>query len=112
MPAAHRSTQRPWPRGGCPQDSYPSAQRAFNLETTAADSPTASLPKSAASASPMLPVDTPFRYNHGSTASTLLERRTYGGTSEERNRRPSPERSRARGIVTATAPIPLKTSRS
>src|SRR5579871_6820262 len=97
MPSAHRYTQRSLPSDARFHIAYSSAQRAFNLETTAAESPAACLPNNAASASRMSPVDTPFRYNQGSTASTLFERRTYGGTSEERNRRPSPERSRARG---------------
>src|SRR3972149_8327682 len=112
MPSAHRYAQRSLPRGARFQASYSLIQHAFSLETTAADRPAASLPTSAASASPMLPVETPFRYNHGSTASTLLERRTYRGTSEDRNRTPSPERSLLRGIVTGTGPIALKTSRS
>src|ERR1019366_8638087 len=106
MPSAHRYTQRSLPSGWRLHRSYSWPQRVFRRETTAADSPTASFPTKAWSASLMLPVEIPFRYNHGSAASTLLARRTYGGTSVERNTAPSPERSRTLGTCTRTGPMP------
>ena len=72
----------------------------------AADSPGASLPSSAVSASEKSPVDTPFKYNHGSKVSMLLVRLKYGGKIVEVNLiRPFCEsgcRSRIRGALTAT----------
>ena len=60
----------------------------------------------------MSPVDTPCKYNHGNAASTAFARRTYGGTSVERNTAGSMMRERAFGTRTPTGPKPVNNSRS
>ncbi len=76
----------------------------------------ASLPSSADSASWKSPVEMPRRYSVGSRASRLRVRRAQRGRMAEVNRmRSSPSaapRSRTLGRATATAPIPVCTSRS
>ena len=84
---------------------------AFSREITGADNPRACSPSNAVNASCMLPVETPFRYSHGSTASTARDRRTYRGTSPERKHAPASERSRTLGTCTVTGPMPVNTSR-
>ncbi len=54
----------------------------------------------------------PFRYSQGSAASIVFARRTYGGTSDERNTTGSPVRERTFGTFTDTGPTPVTTSRS
>ncbi len=109
MPSAHRYTQssssdRPH------QLRHSSSQTRFRRLTTFADSPRAdSSPTSADTAARIFPVDTPCRYSHGTAASTLAERRTYGGTSDERNVAGEPSRLRDFGTFTSTAPIPVST---
>jgi hypothetical protein len=65
-----------------------------------ADNPGASRPNRAVSASLKSPVDTPFRYSHGSSSSIVLVRRKYGGNIAELNLI-SFARSRTRGASTA-----------
>ena len=96
----------------CPRHAWYSwLQRRLSRATTGADSPFASGPTSAASASRMSPVDTPCRYSHGSAASSDFALRTYGGTSVERNTATCSVRERALGKRTLTAPRPVNTSR-
>ena len=78
----------------------------------AGDSPFTDSPNSAFSASSKSLVDTPFRYSQGMTASSRRVFFRYGGNSSERNRRPSPARSRVFGIRTGTVPMPVRISRS
>jgi hypothetical protein len=63
-----------------------------------ADNPGASRGNRAVSASLKSPVDTPFRYSHGSSSSIVLVRRKYGGNIAELNLI-SFSRSRARGAA-------------
>jgi len=60
----------------------------------------------------MSPVEMPRKYSQGKAASTRLALRTYGGTSDELNLIPPPERSRTLGILTVTLPTPVTISRS
>ena len=76
-----------------------------------AESPGASAPKSAASASENSPLEIPFRYSHGNNASMLRLRRRYRGTMFELNRT-CPLRSCTRGAFTATWPKPVWMVRS
>jgi hypothetical protein len=82
---------------------------------TAADNPAAE-PKNAASAGTKSPVDSPCRYNSGSTSATFGLRRHHGGKITDRNRtRPpvagSTRRSSTRGARTLTAPAAVVTCR-
>ncbi len=53
----------------------------------------------------------PCKYNHGNAASTAPARRTYGGTSADRNTAGSATRDQAFGTRTPTGPKPVSTSR-
>jgi hypothetical protein len=57
----------------------------------------------------MSPVEMPCRYNHGSAAYSDFARRTYGGTSRERNAARASVLERAFGMRTATDPSPVST---
>lgn len=90
----------------------PEAHCAFSRLTTLADKPLASSPSSTLNASPMSPVDIPFRYSQGSAALTRGDFLTYGGTIVELNFTPDPDRSRTFGTFTASGPAAVNTSRS
>src|SRR3954464_4769613 len=80
-----------------------------------ADSPPASGPSNAASASSKSPLEMPLRYRIGIRTSRLFERRAYGGRIADVNRMrlsPAPVRSRTRGARTATGPRPVRMARS
>src|SRR3954464_2124809 len=80
-----------------------------------ADSPPASGPSNAASASSKSPLEMPLRYRIGIRTSRLFERRAYGGRIADVNRMrlsPAPMRSRTRGARTATGPRPVMIARS
>ena len=76
------------------------------------DNPFTDSPNSAVSASSKTFVDTPFRYNHGSTVSSRVAFFRYGGSNSERKQRPPPARSRVFGTPTFTGQIPVRISRS
>ncbi len=82
---------------------------------TGADSPAAE-PKNPSSAGAKSPVDSPCRYNSGSTSATFGLLRHHGGKTTERNRARAPVtgstlRSSTLGARTATAPAAVRTSR-
>src|SRR3954464_3883417 len=80
-----------------------------------ADSPAASGPSNAESASSKSPLEMPLRYRIGIRTSRLFERRAYGGRIADVNRMrlsPAPMRSRTRGARTATGPRPVMIARS
>src|ERR1700744_959052 len=112
MPSGHQETQRHPDRSRLFHCSNSSAQAAFRRLTTLADSPLACSPSSSDSASPMSPVDTPRRYSHGSDDDTRGDLRTQGGTIDELNLTPVPERSRTFGTWTGTGPTAVTISRS
>src|SRR6266480_4262401 len=100
MPSVHKYTHRSLPSFAPRQAWYSLAHWFFRRATTAGESPAASWPTSAASASRMSPVEMPCKYNHGSAASKDLVRRTYGGTKFERNAAVVSVLERAFGIRT------------
>ena len=107
--AHHRPTGRRsacWPDCACTNVGCSSIQLSFSRLIVDADSPGASRPSSAVSASPKSPVDMPFRYNHGSNSSMALVRRRYGGSIAELNLI-SLARSRTRGALTSISPSPV-----
>lgn len=77
-----------------------------------ADNPFASGPTSTSSAADISPLDTPFKYSHGSAASSDRVFLTYGGTSAERKLTGSPSRDRTLGTSTFTGPMPVWISRA
>lgn len=91
-----------------------SSQTAFKRVTVVAESPAASGPTRAASASLKSPVFTPLRYGYGINSSMLLVFLKYGGRIFELNGSASPagRRSRTRGCLTFTGPTPVVISRS
>src|SRR5690606_13746493 len=92
--------------------AYSASHERFSRPIVVGDNPFTDSPNSAVSASSKSLVDTPFRYNHGSTASSRFAFFRYGGSNSERKQRPSPARSRVFGTRTFTGPIPVRTSRS
>jgi hypothetical protein len=57
------------------QSAWSSCQASFKRPTVVAESPAASLPSNAASASDSSPVETPLRYRIGSSVSIDFDRR-------------------------------------
>jgi len=57
-------------------------------------------------------VEMPFRYSHGNAALTRDDFLTYGGTIDELNFTPEPERSCTFGTFTGIGPAAVNTSRS
>ena len=88
------------------QRACSSFQRSFSRLMVEAESPGASCPSRAVSASLKSPVEIPFKYSHGNSSSMVFVRRKYGGRIAEVNVI-APARSRTRGACTAMSPSPV-----